>query len=298
MTHTGGGRIARARLSGKTAGSNSTENKNAGLNINSKETKPVDFGEVIVGTGKIVRSTLLINDSADPITIYSVDVIEADNGLQKLEQGCAANTELPSGASCPVTLLWEPKENIPVSTDLIVRHSGKLGFAVVPVRGTAKGGTAKAGSGNDAGKNDAGKNDDAFAKLPKGGVPLPPSAHDLEKEVAGKLAPVSDSSFGGGSGNSALGNGKLYLIGTIGDRALFLLPNGETAMVSPGDSFEAREGTAKLVSVGAHSADITIGAKKMTLQLEAAPSLVSAAMDKNKKDDPSQKSSSSKVGGK
>ena len=124
MTHNGAGRITRARLVGKTSGSASGENKSTGLAVNVKETKPIDFGEVIVGDGKTVRSTLMINDSSETITIYSIDVIEADNGLQRIDQGCDVDMELPPGASCPVTLLWVPKSNGPVSTDLIIRHSG------------------------------------------------------------------------------------------------------------------------------------------------------------------------------
>src|SRR6202012_1782228 len=111
---------------------------------NAKEVKPVDFGDVGVGDGKVVRSTLMVNNSPEPITLYAIDVIEADNGLQKLDQGCAVDMELASGASCPVTLLWTPKTNGPVSTDLIIRHSGKMGFAVIPVRGVAKGGLSSA----------------------------------------------------------------------------------------------------------------------------------------------------------
>jgi hypothetical protein len=41
-----------------------------------------------------------------------------------------------------------------------------------------------------------------------------------------------------------------------------------------------REGTAKLVAVGSHSADILIGGKKSTLLLETASSLVLEAIAK------------------
>jgi hypothetical protein len=282
MTHNGAGRITRARLIGRTSGSSSNEGKSTGLAISSKESKPIDFGAVDVSGGKVVRSTLMINDSADPITIYAIDVIEPDNGLQKLKQGCAVDMELAPGASCPVTLMWEPKDESPVSTDLIVRHSGKLGFAVVPVRGTTKG-------------RGTGANDDARGegRLPRGSVPLPLSAHDLEKEVKGRLAPVSDTSLGGGSmsggggddkrSDDKRGDGKLYLIGTIGDRALFLLPNGETTAIPAGEIIEMKGGNVKLVAVNAHSADVMIGDKKKTLPLESAASLVSVAVEEARK---------------
>lgn len=294
MTHNGAGRITRARLTGKTSGAGAGEGKSTGLAVSSKEIKPVDFGSVEVGSGKIVRSTLMINDSSEPISIFSIDVIEADNGLQRLEQGCAVDMELAPGASCPVTLLWVPKESGPISTDLIIRHSGKLGFAVIPIRGEAKGNATGGGSGSGG---DEVKSSD---KSSKNIVPLPPSAKELEKEMAGKIAPVLDSSMGGGSisgshsgGDKSAGDGGLHLIGTVGDRALFLLPNGETSVVASGSEIESKDGTSKLVFVGAHSADITIGGKKKTLQLEAASSLVNRAAEQAKEDQSKQKSSSS-----
>ena len=92
----------RARADGQDIGLRaSSENKNTGLSVNAKDTKPVDFGDVTIGDGKIVRSTLMINDSPDPITIYSIDVIEADNGLQRLDQGCAVDMELAPGSFVP-----------------------------------------------------------------------------------------------------------------------------------------------------------------------------------------------------
>ena len=268
MTHNGAGRITRAKLTGKTSGA-TTENKSTGLSVNSKDVKPVDFGDVEVGDGKIVRSTLMVNDSAEPITIYSIDVIEADNGLQKLDQGCAPDMELPPGASCPVTLLWVPKNSGPISTDLIIRHSGKMGFAVIPIRGAAKGGTASASSGpSDAGGG-------------KHSVPTPPSAQELEKEMAGKVAPVSEGALSAsvtGSGGSG-GDGSLHLIGTVGERALILKPNGETVIMGVGNEFEAGDKTVKVLAINARSVDVNYEGKKKTLNLEAVASLVAKASE-------------------
>ena len=140
MTHNGAGRIAQAKLTGKTTGSTAAnEKKETGLALSTKEVSPVNFGDVEVGSGKAVRSALMVNDSTEPITILSIDVIEADNGLQRLEQGCAVDMELKPGESCPVTLVWTPNDPGQISTDLIIRHSGRLGFAVIPIRGNAKG---------------------------------------------------------------------------------------------------------------------------------------------------------------
>ncbi|MDR3448559.1 MAG: choice-of-anchor D domain-containing protein, partial [Alphaproteobacteria bacterium] len=138
LTHNGAGRLTRAHVTGKTSGSGANDHKETGLSVSSRDIKPVDFGDVDIGSGKIVRSTLMVNDSAEAITLYAIDVIEADNGLQRLDQGCAVDMELAPGASCPVTLLWVPTQAGPISTDLIIRHSGRLGFAVIPIRGVAK----------------------------------------------------------------------------------------------------------------------------------------------------------------
>ena len=281
MTHNGAGRISRARLTGKTSGATVTENKDSGLAVNTKEIKPVDFGDVVVGDGKIVRSTLMVNNSPEPITLYAIDVIEADNGLQRLDQGCAVDMELAPGASCPVTLVWIPKTGGPVSTDLIIRHSGKMGFAVIPVRGTAKGSSSLA-SGGDGGAN---KNSISGSKDI---VPLPPSAQQLEKEMAGKIPPVSGSSLA-----KNLGDGNLHLIGTVGERALILKSDNETAIVPMGGEFDWNGKTVKLISITARSADIVVDSKKKTLPLEAASSLVARAAQDAQADNIPQKSGGS-----
>ncbi|MDE1901710.1 MAG: choice-of-anchor D domain-containing protein [Alphaproteobacteria bacterium] len=262
MTHNGAGRIARAHLSGKTSGSTAADNKDSGLTVNTKDIKPIDFGDVTVGDGKIVRSTLMVNNSAEPITLYSIDVIEADNGLQRLDQGCAVNMELAPGASCPVTLLWEPKDAGPVSTDLIIRDSGPLGFVVIPIRGKAKG--DKTDVADKGGKNN-------------GSVPPPPSAQELEKAMAGKIAPVSSADLGSAAAAASADNGTLHLIGTVGDRAVLLKPDGDTVVVPAGGEFDLGAKQAKLLSVNARAATVDIGGKKKQLLLEAAQSLVDAA---------------------
>ena len=262
MTHNGAGRITRARLTGKTVGTSAVDTKNTGLSVSSKETKRVDFGSVNLGDSKVARSTLLVNDSPEAITIYSIDVIEADNGLQKLDQGCAVDMELAPGASCPVTLVWKPKTNGTISTDLIIRHSGKLGFAVVPIRGLGKGGDEVVKS-SGGGKSDI--------------VALPPSAQDLEKEMAGKILPVSKAVLA--RHPVVADDVTLQLIGTVGERAVLLKPDGKTVVVPVGGEFDVDGVKIKLIAVSARSADIVMKGKKQTLPLEAAASLISAAAD-------------------
>jgi len=136
LTHNGAGRIARTKISGKTTGAGSAnDKKETGLDLSSKEVNPLNFGDLEVG-GKAERSALMVNDSPDAITLYSIDVIEAGNGLQLLDQGCAVDMELKPGETCPVTLVWSPTDRGQVSTDLIIRHSGRQGFSVIPIRGT------------------------------------------------------------------------------------------------------------------------------------------------------------------
>lgn len=289
MTHNGAGRITRARLFGRTSGSSAADSKSTGLSISAKEIKPVDFGSVDLGSGKVVRSALMVNDSVDPIVLQSIDVIEASNGLQKLTQGCAVDMELQPGASCPVTLLWEPQDVAPVSTDLIIRHTGKLGFTVVPVRGVVKGESDKGKGGSRT-------------SLSKNSVPLPLSAQDIEKEVQGKILPIPnaalnpDNIFPPKNKSPLASNGKLYLIGTIGARALFLLPNGETLVARTGDDVETAEGAGKIISVKANSVDIVIDGKKITLPLEASPSLLSKAVEEQSEKETSRRKATSSSG--
>jgi hypothetical protein len=270
MTHNGAGRITRARLTGKTSGVTSSDNKSSGLAVNAKETKPVDFGEISVGDGKIVRSTLMINDSAEPITIYSIDVIEADNGLQRLDQGCAVDMELAPGASCPVTLLWVPKSNGPISTDLIIRHSGRLGFAVIPVRGMAKGPSSTTKVAATDGKKEV--------------VPLPPSVRELESEMVGKVTPVSSATLENSAPIAearATGDGSVHLIGTIGERALLLTSTGDTIIIAEGGEFAINGKSAKIVAVKSRSIDYVVGGVRKTLPLEASSMLVDRAAKQN-----------------
>lgn len=262
IKHDGAGRLIRAHLTGKTAGS-TAEKKDSGLAMNAQETKPIDFGDVSVGENKAVRSTLMVNDSLQPITIYSIDVIAADNGLQRLDQGCAVDMELAPGASCPVTLLWKPKNSGPVSTDLIIRHSGHMGFVVIPVRGMAKGSDSAIASGE---KMAPSRTTDI--------VPVPPTARELEQEMAGKIPPLSHADIGRKSSVT----GRLYLIGTIGDRGLFLKPDNQTVVAAMGEMIEMGDGKmSKVIAVSDRSASVVTDGKRQDLKLETVPSLVEDA---------------------
>ena len=279
MTHDGTGRIARARFSGKTSGTVSGEKKDMGLALSTKEINPVNFGDVDISGGKIVRSALMVNDSAEPITLYSIDVIEASNGLQRLDQGCAVDMELKPGESCPVTLVWTPKEPGQVSTDLIIRHSGRLGFAVIPIRGAAKG---------IASDRNRSANTESVSK--SNSIPAPPSAQDLEKAANGKILPVSAAALASAASGAGAIEGKLTLIGTVGNRAVFLKPDGRTAIANVGDEIDLGEKrAAKILQVASHSADVLMDGKKKTLFIETSPELVARASSPTKTKDASTK---------
>ncbi len=278
LTHKAAGRIARARVLGKTNAA-AVDKGGTGLSLSTKDVKPIDFGEIEVGTDKAVRSALMVNDGNEIISILSIEVIAAENGLQRLEQGCAPDMDLKMGESCPVTLVWKPEAKGILSTDLIIRHTGRLGFAVIPIRGLAKGEKADGGSS----KNDA----KALSKKSSGGVPMPPTADELEKMMTGKIPPLPSDALpiseheGGGVGSvkTISSSGTYHLIGTVGNRALIYKPDGTTSVVAVGESFDDGEGQEiKLTYLEAKKAEIVIGGKKKTLNLEAAASLTSKAV--------------------
>ncbi len=257
MTHAGVGRIARAHLSGKTPDFVGNE-KNIGLAVSSKEIKPVDFATVETGGGKAVRSTLLVNDSPEKVTIESIDLIEATNGLRLLDQGCKVGMDIPPASSCPATLVWEPRTGGAVSTDLIIRHTGKLGFAVIPVRGVASG----AMKGESLSKDEK-------------SLPLPPSPDEIAKAVGAKIGSVFASSL---SVSKHHAPADLTLIGTVGARAVFLLSDGKTRIVSVGETFNAAGAAVSLLALSPRFATISEKAGKRTLPLESSPDVIEKAL--------------------
>ncbi len=274
MTHNGEGRLARAKLTGKTSAS-SIEKKTEGLSLSTKDIKPINFGDTEIGAGKAVRSALMVNDSGETITILSIEVIAAENGLERLNQGCAEDMDLKPGESCPVTLVWDPKAPGAVSTDLIIRHSGRLGFAVIPVRGTAKLAKAEEGTGGR-----------------KGGKAIPepslsPSADDVEKIIAGKMAEMKADSLPplpdpGAAAPASVDTSGIHLIGTVGPRAL-LYVDGATKIVAVGEDVTfGDDHTAKLTSVTPKQAEILVGGEKKVLFLETVSALTSKAAQKKK----------------
>ncbi len=284
FTHDGAGRIARAKALGKTGGMK-TEKQDAGLAISTKDIKPVDFGEVEIGTDKAVRSALMVNDSNENITILSIEVIAPDNGLETIDQGCAPDMELKVGESCPVTLMWKPQTRGNVSTDLIIRHSGRLGFAVIPIRGKAK--EPKDGivpsTAVSSGKTGSGSLlTSGTSRVTRGSSVPPPSLDDVQNAIAGKIAPLSVDGV-----EAILDQGdapvkpkiqysvdEVKLIGTVGSRAVLYLPDGSTKTASVGDEVSLSETSKlKVLAITARQAEIQIGKDKKKLVLTSVESL-------------------------
>lgn len=290
MTHNGAGRLARAKLTGKTTAG--AEKKETGLALSSKEIKPIDFGTLDVGSGKAVRSALMVNDSNDPITLLSIEVIAAENGLERLDQqGCLPDMELKSGESCPITLVWNPKQEGIVSTDLIIRHSGRLGFAVIPIRGAAKE-TKESKAARDQKDASAQKKTATSPSGAAAGIPMSPTADDLEKmltsgkvdDVAGALAAVPASALGDGKGaaQDKDEDDEIHLIGTVGNRGVFYLPDGTTQIAGAGDTLSSGKKGPKVVVIMARQAEIESGGKRKTLPLEQASALTGKAAQSRK----------------
>lgn len=275
MTHKGAGRIARVKVIGKASGQFSTEKRDTGFALSTKEVKPIDFDKVEINGAKVARTALMVNDSPETITLLSIDVIAAENGLERLEQGCVVDMELAPGESCPVTLVWKPSIKGLISTDLIIRHSGRLGFAVIPVRGEAV--EPKDSSGPKDAK--ASGKDDGTARTGK----LPTAAEEVEKAAANKIPPLTTDQLSLAAAtaslpSTAVASGQFRLIGTVGNRAVLLKPDGTTTIVGIGEEIDYGDGKkAKLTDVSAKAAEIFVDGKKKQLILSAATELTNRA---------------------
>jgi hypothetical protein len=270
LTHNGQGRIARAKLVGKASGQFSSEKKETGFALSTKEVKPIEFGNVEANEEKVVRSALMVNDSPENITLISIDVIAADNGLERLDQGCVVDMELKPGESCPVTLVWKPVTKGLISTDLIIRHSGRLGFAVIPIRGSAT------GSGGEAVEAKGGKA--SGAKGPSTADELTKAAADKIPPLTSDLLPLSSKDPGAGRMPAATYGGEFHLIGTVGNRAVLLKPDGTTTVMGIGEDISYGDNkTAKITNVMPKEVEIFYEGKKKRLTLAAAAELTSRA---------------------
>jgi len=234
MTHDAPGRVTQAAVFGMTAGEVGNTGQQPGLSLlGSSKEQLVDFGDVDIGFGRAVRTVLLVNDSPNPLTVESLDLVAADRGLALMDGGgCQKGLEIVAGSSCPVTVMWQPLGRGDVSTDLIIRHTGPVGFAVIPVRGRAvgQGGGGGAGGSVSATASDrkSGSPEDAAAGLP---VPSVSAA-----------ALFAQATAGGGSN-------RLILRGTVGQRAILADLNGTVTVAGIGQVIVAEGINHKVISI-------------------------------------------------
>lgn len=264
--HDGPGRIARAMVSGKAVNDAKTAARGDGLNINNKESRPVDFGDVDVTTDIAVRTALMINDSPNDIKLLSIDLVVEDKGLEKLKDGCEIDQVLKPGESCPITLRWQPPGKGSIATDLIVRHTGKIGFTVIPIRGHAVGRAAESETAETGAQPDMGR----LAKLPVAGAALP-SAEEIEA-VATKLPPVTplkQESQPKEEPRAETGDSSVYFIGQVGNRAI-LQRRGLTKVVALEGEAEFDGTVVHLVSVNGRNAKIRVNGALKEIQLQSS----------------------------
>jgi len=272
MTHRGAGRNARARITGKT-GAVASERRELGLTLSARDIKPIDFGDVEVGASA-VRSALMLNDSNEMIKILSIELIAAGNGLQRLDQGCGLDMELKQGESCPITMLWKPENRGTISTDLIIRHTGQLGFSVIPVRGAAKVPAEPKSAVTDSG---------ASTTRAQTGMPVAttPSASDVDRLISGGQIPslsVSDLKIPQSTAvMPVLPSIGYHLIGTVGVRALLYRSDGTTLVLEVGETVKDGDMTLKLLNVTPRNAAVLMNGKERILNLEVVSDLTARA---------------------
>lgn len=235
VVHDGPGRVTRAAVLGSTAGEVGNSGQQPGLSLlGSEKAQVVDFGEVEIGSSA-VRSMLLVNDSPNPLTIKELDLVSPGRGLQLLKEGCHIGAEIPAGDSCPITVKWEPLGRGDVSTDLIIEHTGPVGYAVLPVRGKV---TGSAGIGAGISSTSSSKFDNP--ETAAANLPVPPTG---AKAVPSISAAALFAKAAGGA------DAKLTLRGVVGQRALLADASGSVVVGSVGQIIISEGVEHKILSV-------------------------------------------------
>lgn len=221
IVHDGPGRVTRAAILGSTAGEIGNSGQQPGLSLlGSEKAQIIDFADVEIGSSA-VRSMLLVNDSPNPLVVKSLELVSPGRGLQLLREGCAEGLEISAGDSCPLTVKWEPLGRGDVSTDLIIQHTGPVGFAVLPVRGKV---TGSAGIGGGISNSTSAK----FDSPESAAASLPTSPASSGKAVPSISAAALFAKAAGGA------DAKLTLRGVVGQRALLADASGSVVVGSIG----------------------------------------------------------------
>jgi len=287
LTHDAQGRIARAKISGKTK-EKKGQSKDTGLSLSTQKITPITFGDVEVNTDKAVRSALMVNDSNTPITILDIEVIAPENGLTRAEQGCAVDMDLEVGESCPITLIWEPKKRGIISTDLIIRHSGRLGFAVIPIRGIAKGDKLDNKVSVSINSNNINQNEN-YDDIPSVTHSNNTDAKAVFEAIDRSNISVTNQELIEKTKHSAVNLNNYYLIGTVGNRAIIYKPDRTTEIVSEYDQIKVGDGFIEIVSISPKEVVLDYLGEEETLKLTSVKRLKRI---KQKRNNFSDKSSS------
>ncbi|MEJ0062476.1 MAG: hypothetical protein WDO70_04575 [Alphaproteobacteria bacterium] len=270
VEHDGSGRLARGIVTGKAQIDPRALRSAEGLNLTSKEVKAVDFNDVSADGEGAVRTALMVNDSPENITLLSIEVIAAGRGLERLDQGCAVNQMLKPDESCPITLRWQPQDKGAISTDLIVRHTGKAGFTVIPVRGRSQGGTKVESAAKET------------RITPSTGTPAPPTAAEIE-HLAGKLPAVAAIDLGSDRVKSpAKSDSEIYFIGAVGDRAIFQR-DGITKVLAIDSETELSGAHVRLIEISGKVATVEVDGRRKYLKLGSSGYRPSSSLVKKDK---------------
>lgn len=253
--HDGVGRIARALVKGKAVQDAKSATRGEGLNLSSRDIKPLEFGDVAIGGAPAVRTVLMVNDSPEPLVIKAIDLIMVDEQLERLLTGCATDLELKPDASCPITLKWKPHAKGNIATDLIIRHTGKTGFTVIPVRGQALG--ALDGMNDMSNQTPTG---------PMHSPIIPPSPSEVE-QLAGALPPAVQHQTRPIA--RAPRDFQLFLIGVVGRRAI-LQREGVTRSVDIGGTVDIAGASVKLLSLTEREARVLADGQQRSVKFGAS----------------------------
>lgn len=317
LNHSGTGRITRAEVNGTTLGK--ADEKSEGLAISKKIAAPLDFGTVMVNEEKAARTMLIENDSTVSLLISSIDLIASEGeGLTVRKMGCKEGEELKPGESCPITVMWEPMVRGNVATDLIVRHSGNLGFVVVPIRGSGSAGTdSKDDVADKSGKSKSHSNSASMVPRSSGeplqirsaqpsldSLPLPSRSDDGDATIAPlkssavspQRKPPSTKDIAKAEEGPVTEAPEIMLIGTVGGRAILSDAQDQTYMVGLGEKVSVGGEDIELLQLDPTRAVVMAAGHRMNLTLRNKQTISPKSTERSEDsgDGSSSKSSKSK----
>ncbi len=189
------------------------------------------------------------------------------------------------GESCPITIIWEPQYRGSVVTDLIVHHSGNLGFVVVPIRGSADSAEGKDGDGKIASSGKTRHISSEPSIIPRGmaeqrGV-MPSMINPPSMEQIANSLPAIDS---GKLKQTPAKNAEapkpdlpaLSLIGTVNGRAILGTPDGQNYVLGLGESTAITDLPVSLLQLDSTRAVVNIAGTRKELHLRQAPTFMRA----------------------